>query len=122
MAEENKARKGETVGAFIARQPRDARRIMERLRELVRSEAPGAEESIKWGHPWYSQEGHLCAFMRHADYVRLQLIRGVELDDPSGLLEGTGKGMRHLKIRSAEDLPEAEVKAWIRQAVELNLG
>lgn len=120
MTRKHKAKPGATVGSYISSQPAPQREILERLRALVREEAPQASEAIKWGCPWYGHHGHLCALMRHKEYVRLQFVRGVDLADPKGLLEGTGKGMRHLKVHSLEALPEAAVRAWVREAVNLN--
>lgn len=40
--------------------------------------------------------GYVDAFTSH---VNVGFFRGAELNDPSGLLEGTGKYMRHVKLR-----------------------
>jgi hypothetical protein len=39
---------------------------------------------------------YVDAFTAH---VNVGFFRGAELDDPAGLLEGTGKFMRHVKLR-----------------------
>ena len=44
------------------------------------------------------------------------LSRGVDLPDPEGLLEGTGKKIRHVKIMSAADAKKKAVKALRGQA------
>jgi hypothetical protein len=36
----------------------------------------------------------------HTAHVSLQLADGVDLPDPDGLIEGTGKRIRHVKVRS----------------------
>lgn len=51
-------------------------------------------------------------------YVQLGFNYGAELKDASGLLEGTGARMRHVKIRSAEDLDRPGVRALLQQAVK----
>ena len=38
------------------------------------------------------------------------------LDDPKGILEGTGNRIRHIKIRKPEDLKRPELRAYIRRA------
>lgn len=43
-------------------------------------------------------------------------MQGAHLPDPAGLLEGTGKNMRHVKIRSAEQF--AERRAALRALIE----
>jgi hypothetical protein len=39
--------------------------------------------------------------------------------DPDGRLEGDGKTGRHLKLRSLDELPRAQVRGWLRTAAEL---
>ena len=41
--------------------------------------------------------GYVNAFKAH---VNVGFFRGAEIADPEGLLEGTGKFMRHVKLRS----------------------
>lgn len=40
----------------------------------------------------------IAALGSHKDHVNLQLTRGAELIDPKGIVEGTGKSMRHVKL------------------------
>jgi hypothetical protein len=44
----------------------------------------------------------LAALGAHAKWASLMFMRGADLDDPDGLLEGAGKKMRHVKLRSLE--------------------
>jgi hypothetical protein len=53
------------------------------------------------------------AFRRH---VTLAFTRGVELDDPAGVLQGTGKAMRHIRVMAMSDLDRPEIRAFLRQA------
>lgn len=50
-------------------------------------------------------------------YVNLGFYKGTSLPDPMGLLEGTGKELRHVKIRSLEDADRPEVRQLIAAAV-----
>ncbi len=45
----------------------------------------------------------LFAIIPHKSCVNLQLADGAELPDPDGRIEGTGKRIRHVKVRSVED-------------------
>ena len=54
----------------------------------------------------------------HKKWDNLGFYQGVDLEDPAGLLEGTGAKMRHVKIRSVDDADQPEVKALIRRAVD----
>ena len=42
--------------------------------------------------------------------------RGTDLDDPAGVLQGTGKAMRHITLKKLSDLDRPEIRAFLRQA------
>jgi hypothetical protein len=52
------------------------------------------------------------------DHVNLGFHQGASLSDPEGLLEGEGKQMRHIKIRSLNDLMNPAIRAYIQEACE----
>src|SRR6266850_240478 len=52
------------------------------------------------------------------DHVNLGFIRGSELADPQRILEGTGKQMRHIKIRNMSDLLRPAIRAYLQEACE----
>ena len=53
----------------------------------------------------------------YAKGVNLGFNHGTTLDDPLGILLGTGKQIRHLTIRTAEDLARPEVRAYVQRAL-----
>jgi hypothetical protein len=48
--------------------------------------------------------------------VNLGFNHGATLDDPKGILEGSGSRIRHIKIRTPEDLARPELRSYIRRA------
>lgn len=50
-------------------------------------------------------------------HVNLGFYHGASLADPTGLLEGTGRQMRHIKIRDVADVNSAAVANLLRQAI-----
>ena len=56
----------------------------------------------------------LFAIIPHTAYVNLQLADGALLENPDGRIEGTGKRVRHVKVRSVDDARSA----WLRAVVE----
>ena len=66
----------------------------------------------------------MAALAPYTNWVSLALLRGAELDDPDGLLEGTGRSVRHVKVRSTEQLAERReaIKRLLEAAARLNLG
>jgi hypothetical protein len=57
--------------------------------------------------------GYVNVFKAH---VNVGFFLGAELDDPAGLLQGTGRRMRHVKIRPDADLNVAALSALIDAA------
>jgi hypothetical protein len=60
----------------------------------------------------------LFALIPHAGWVNLQLAHGALLANPDGLIEGTGKKIRHVKVRSAEMAHDSRIAAIIRAEIE----
>jgi len=56
---------------------------------------------------------HISVFARH---VLLGFPRGADLDDPGGVLQGTGKAMRHITLKKLSDLDRPEIRLYLRRA------
>jgi hypothetical protein len=56
---------------------------------------------------------YVNAFRAH---VNVGFFRGAEIADPEGLLEGTGRFMRHVKLRPAEDVDANALRGLIHTA------
>lgn len=102
---------------YFASQSGRVAHLVQELRSLIQEAAPRAKETIKWGMPVYEGHGLICAIRPSKEYVALQFYSsGTNLEDPDGLLEGTGKKMRHVKIRSKRDIRKKLFTSWIKQA------
>jgi hypothetical protein len=66
----------------------------------------------------------MAALMAHAKWVSLVFMRATDLDDRAGLLEGTGKALRHVKLRSLEELEvrRSALRDLVEQAARLTAG
>jgi hypothetical protein len=53
----------------------------------------------------------------YKSWVNLGFYRGAILEDPNNLLEGTGKNMRHIKIRSLEEVEQEEIRQLVQAAL-----
>ena len=74
---------------------------------FVRESLTGSDETLKWNQPCWVVAGANCLYLSAQDgYVNLGFFEGAELADPCDLLEGTGKAMRHVKVRSIDRLEE----------------
>ena len=56
----------------------------------------------------------------YKDYVSLELAKGITFDDPNGVLEGTGKFRRHVKLHSLSDIEDKNCQMFVDQAVQSN--
>jgi hypothetical protein len=108
------------VDAFIDKASANVRPVLEDLRELVRKELPQAKEEIKWGRPVYSLNHIVCYLAESGDHANLGFYRGIELQDPKGLLEGEGKKLRHIKVYNREEIRRRWYGTLIRQAAKLD--
>ena len=110
-----------TVDAYVAARPEPVQRVLERLRALVRETWPDAEERMKWGAPVYAApSGEALIYLYGGrDHANLGFVRGAEIGDPGGLLEGSGKSGRHVKCWPDRPLPEAVLADLIRRSAAL---
>ena len=60
----------------------------------------------------------LFAIIPHAGWVNLQLADGALLPNPDGLIEGTGKKIRHIKVRSRGAAGDDRVRSAIRSQIQ----
>lgn len=90
------------------------------LRALVRNVDPSLSESLKWRQPVYTGERNVCYIAAEGDHVKLGFFQGALLADPTGILEGSGKKMRHVKVRRTEDLEEEVLRSLVQEAVTLD--
>jgi hypothetical protein len=89
--------------------------IAQRWFEVIRSCGDDVRELLHDGHPTAcvgnAAFAYINAFKAH---VNVGFFRGTEIADPTGLLEGAGKVMRHVKLS-----PEREVDAVaLRKLIE----
>ena len=95
------------------------------LRDFVREIAPHVTEAIKFhslcyfkpGMPYGSIGGNVCGIGEQKGTVYLSFIHGAALPDPNGLLQGDGKAMRKIPIRSSADIRRPAVKRLVQASI-----
>ncbi len=98
----------------------DQRDLARILRTLVQSASPELAQSVKWGNLMFTHEGtHAVAIVMHKDHANLQIFNGASLVDQFPELEGTGRGMRHVRFRYRFPVDEDLVRELVRACVEL---
>ena len=112
--------KGKEVGVFVKGIEPRKRASVEALRKLVKKQAPQLKEAIKWGNITWIGKENVCWILVYKDHVDYGFFKGVQLKDPKGLLEGTGTGLRHIKVFTPGDIKEKEYGDLLRQALALD--
>ena len=82
------------------------------LRNFIREVVPDVSEAVlfhslchfKLGMPDGSIGSNICRISEHKGIVFLSFIHGAALPDPHGLLQGDGKAIRKIPIRSSADI------------------
>jgi len=111
----------EWVDAYVKGKGDTLAEVARGLRQLMKKTVPGVRESVNpWKIPTFDSNGPMCMFMIGKNHVTFGFLRGTSLPDPAGLLEGTGKNLRHMKLRKPEDLREPALKKLIHEAARLN--
>jgi hypothetical protein len=91
--------------------------IARRWFEVMRACGDDVRELLHDGHPTAcvgdAAFGYVNAFTAH---VNVGFFRGAEIGDPAGLLEGTGKFMRHVKLRPEYNIDAAALTRLIETA------
>jgi len=59
-----------------------------------------------------------CHVAVYREHVNLGFNRGAELQDPAGLLRGTGKLIRHVRLTSPDDLAKPDLTTLIEAAAQ----
>jgi hypothetical protein len=109
-----------TVDAYVTNLEPWQREIVDGLRTIIRTGAPDATESIKWAQPVYDVGGPFAYIKPFPNSVNIGFLRGAELDDPKGILEGGGDRMRHHTVHRGDEIPAPDLERLVRDAAALN--
>lgn len=120
-----------TVPDQMKRIPAAVRPTVQAARRTVKALAPRAKEIAYQSEPPRSKSA-LWKIVRYATrdepvigigtfptYATLFFYRGREIDDASGLLEGSGKDMRFTRLRTPADAARPGVRRLVRKAFAL---
>jgi Domain of unknown function (DU1801) len=115
------------LGVFedvVANVPEQTRAIMEFFRGLI---AELHEDAIEVARPGERSVGYgigpkkmsetYAYIMPQGEYVNLGFYQGANLPDPNALLEGTGKALRHVKVRSLLEAQNLALRVLILESI-----
>jgi len=117
------------VDTLFERSAPAVREIFVALQALIREVMPDASEQLDlpdrlvafgFGPPGGARmRGLAVALIPHAAHVNVQLADGAVLADPSGIVEGTGKRIRHVKCRTMADVGRPRLRALLEDQAGL---
>jgi hypothetical protein len=108
------------VQAFIAAMPGWKRDVGHHLDALIARTVPDVRKAVKWNSPFYGvgEQGWFLSFHCFTKYVKVAFFRGSSLHPlPPG--ESKGKDTRYLDIHEDDQLDDAQLAAWVKQASQL---
>ncbi|WP_078382219.1 DUF1801 domain-containing protein [Sutcliffiella halmapala] len=114
------SRKKLEVTDLIEKLPEHIQEITLNLRNIIFEASPELVEEIKWSKPSYAQSGLVCYLAPAKNHVNLGFYQGSELNDTEGVLQGTGKQMRHIQVKKVENIRPDLYISLIQKAIELN--
>ena len=108
------------VRAYIAGMPGWKRDLGKRLDALIVRNVPNVRKAVKWNSPLYGIEGQGWFLGLHTftHYVKVAFFRGTSLRPvPPGASKG--KDTRYIDIHEGDELDEAQMANWVKQAAAL---
>ena len=108
------------VKAYIAAMPGWKRDVGRRVDALIVRNVPNVRVAVKWNSPFYGVEGQgwFLSFHCFTKYVKVAFFRGASLR-PVPPAASKHKDVRYLDIYEDDQLDEAQLAAWVKQASEL---
>ncbi len=108
---------------IIVGSDKNIKEISHALRGLLAEVMPDITE-VPWGRQKIAGYGvgpkkmseHFSYISPFREHVNLGFTYGAALNDPTNLLEGGGANMRHIKIRSLDDVNNPAIKDLLVQA------
>jgi hypothetical protein len=110
------------VKANIQSFPDSLQSLALEMREIILSVDPEIKDVIKWNQLTFVKGKTNIAFIYtypDKDYLNLAFFKAIFLSDPEKKFKGTGKQMRHVKIKKQEDISIEEIQNWVAEALAL---
>src|SRR3954462_2108108 len=113
----NAVRRDPAIEVWMRQHPGELGAVAQRWFEAMRDCGEDVRELLADGHPTACVEDAAFAYVdAFSAHVNVGFFFGAALDDPAGLLEGSGKRMRHVKVRWGQPVDGAALSALIAAA------
>ena len=109
-----------TKNPYVRDDNPELRKVVRGLRGMVRGVVPSVKQTVNsWGIPTFEAPDPFCFYMVGKNHVTSGFHLGTSLKDPENLLEGTGKNLRHVKLREVKDLKRKGLRGLVQSAARL---
>lgn len=112
------------IDDYINKKADFAKPILKHLRQLVHKACPDAQETIKWGMPFFDYKGSvMCAMSAFKEHCAFMFWKAKLMNDPEGILQVADRAAmgNFDRITSLKDLPSDKIlTAYIKEAMRLN--
>lgn len=115
-----RADKGAPASVALDRMKQPQRSIAWAADAAIRELSRDIEAKVSWGNAGYKIDGHdLFAICEQKTYVSVYFGNGALLGehDEANLLEGSGKLLRHVKLRAPDEAASGSFRALLRAAL-----
>lgn len=89
--------------------------ILEALRKLIHETIENVSEKIKWGFPVFATTKDFSYLRFSKKHITLGFYNIEKIQDPDNLLVGEGNTLKHIKIKSKEDINSIVLTEWLKQ-------
>ncbi len=90
----------------------------EGVRKLVKAVVSPLSEEVKYGGILFTSDVQFCGVFAYKKHVSVEFNKGAQVADEFGHLEGGGKGRRHVKLYSVNDIESKHLAHYIPLALE----
>ena len=103
------------VTTYITKASKEQQEILLELRKIIH-ELGEVTEAIKWKFPVFAKGGKDFAYIRTAkDHVTLGFYNIDKIKDLNNLLRGEGNTLKHIKIKSVDEINAHVISEWLYQ-------
>lgn len=101
------------VTEYIENAPAEQKEIMQLVRTIIHQNVQNVKEDFKWSRPIFKTTKDFAYFLVNKNYVTIGFTKEIEkLNDPKNILEGTGKTMRHIKLKKVANIDSVLLIEW----------
>jgi len=94
--------------------------VVAAIRRLMKEAAPEAREMMSYGLPMYIQRLTVAWLSPSKAGITVSFMRGVSFEDKYGLLRGSAKHARYVRLKNVSDMNKPALKYYVKQALKFD--